>query len=363
MWIRERKAGFTWKTGECRTGMSRIKALKWIRTMAAAGIILTALGVVPGGKAGELFSEQGGAVLRVQAAQADGDEYFGRLDTFTGEKLEEGASAGSAQQAKQIWITDNMFYDTENKAYGYPVGEEIVYSNVADGMIVKEKVSVKIPETVKARLYWEGNVMDFPGGNVSRLGSYTVEVINETTSVQLFSFMIVGNDTNQVVNFSAPEGFRITRVTLDGTEVEYTRRFVDMAKEGYYIVSYECSKADLSYKLDVNVDTTPPTLVIEGVDEDGKARGPVAITGKVDKDTLVLTKNGEEYSTKLSKVLTQSGRYVATVTDPAGNSTTYRFTILLYLDKNAWIFSALFLLVVLVVVGLFIYYRKHLRVR
>ena len=65
----------------------------------------------------------------------------------------------------------------------------------------------------------------------------------------------------------------------------------------------------------------------------------------------------------MSRVLTQTGRYVATVTDPAGNTATYPFTIMLYLDRNGAIFGILFLVVVIAVVALFVYYKKHLRVR
>lgn len=349
---------------EYGTDSKFIKVFRGMKTMAVTGIVLAALGMLPGGGAGMQLFGQGGTVLHVQAAEASSDETFGKLDTFTGERISgEQSDSQTTQISEKIWITDNMFYEPEKKAYGYYAGEEIVYANVADGMIVKGKVSVKVPEAVKAKLYWEGRSMDFTGGNISRLGSYTVEVTVDATTIQLFSFTIVNSDTNVVLNYNMPEGFRITKATLDGAEIDYTRKFVDMSKEGHYIISYECSKAGVPYTLDVTVDMTPPTVVIEGVDEDGKARGPVAVTHKLEKDTMVITRNGEEYKTMLGSVLTQSGRYVVTVTDPAGNSTEYHFTIMVYLDKSAWIFSALFLVVVIIVTGLFFYFKKNLRVR
>lgn len=347
-----------------KTGERFVRCLRGIKTVAAAGIVLAALGILPCSETGALFSGQDGGALRAKAAESSGEEVFGRLDTFTGERIsEEQSDSQTTQISQKIWITDNMFYEPEKKAYGYYAGEEIVYANVADGMIVKEKVSVKVPETVKAKIYWEGRSMDFTGGNISRLGSYTVEVAVDATTIQLFSFTIVNSDTNAVLNYNMPEGFRITKATLDGTEIDYTRKFVDMSKEGHYIISYECSKSGVPYTLDVTVDMTPPTVVLEGLDEDGKARGPVAITQKLERDTMVITRNGEEYKAMLSNVLTQSGRYIVTITDPAGNSTEYRFTIMIYLDKNAWIFSALFLVVVIAVTATFIYFKKHLRVR
>lgn len=348
---------------------SRVRKARFItrgiRIAAAAWIALAAAGFLPCGRMAMLFGGQSGVVLHAKAEEVSGEEVFGRLDTFTGEKISGDSQSGSSSVRimEPVWITDNMFYDLEKKAFGYYAGPDIVYANVADGMIVKGKVSIKIPDTVTAKLYWNGNAVDFPGGNISRLGSYTVEVSDNTTTTQLFSFMIVDSKTNQVLNYNVPEGFRITRATLEGEEIDFTRKFVDMSKEGHYVIAYECSKADVACTLDVTVDVTPPTIVLEGVDEDGKARGPVAITHVVSEDTLLITRNGDEYENLFSNVLTQSGRYVVTVTDPAGNSTQYRFTIMIYLDKNAWIFSGLFLLVVIVVVSLFVYFRKNLRVR
>ena len=322
----------------------RIREHKFgIRAALAVGVILAAVGWSP------------------CKAQASDYEVFGQLDSFTGELLD---SAGkSSSQAAKTWITSTMYYDSEKKAYGYYAGDEDVYATVADGMIVKGKVSIVIPENVSSKLYWEGYSADFPGGSVSVPGSYTVEITQSGVTTQLFSFMITNNETNKILSYTMPEGFHVTKATMDGTEISYTRNFVDMSKEGHYIVSYECAKVGTSYKLDVTVDTTAPTVVLEGVDDDGKARGPVAITEVNEKDTLKVLKNGEEYSTMMSKVLTQSGRYVVTISDTAGNSTEYHFTIMIYLDKNAWIFSLLFLLVVITVVALFVYFKKHLRVR
>ena len=322
----------------------RKKELKrGIRVMLAAGALLAVIGCFP------------------CKAQAEENEVFGQLDSFTGELLDENGKTTS--QAVKTWITGTMYYDSEKKAYGYYAGDEDVYATVADGMIVKGKVSITIPDHVTSKLYWEGYSGDFPGGSVSVPGSYTVEITNGGVTTQLFSFMIANSETNSVLSYTMPEGFRIARASMDGSEISYTRNFVDMAKEGHYVISYECAKTGIPYTLDVTVDTTAPTVVLEGLDEDGKARGPVAITQVDEKDTLTVTRNGDEYSTMMSKVLTQSGRYVVTITDNAGNSTEYPFTIMIYLDKNAWIFSLLFLLVVITVASLFVYFKKHLRVR
>lgn len=347
-----------------------LRWLKGARGLLAAGIVMTAFGLAPGGAAiGNLSVEQGKQVwfaqpvLHAQAAQ----DTFGELDPFTGEMIvPDGtdANSGTGQAvSNRVWVTDNMYYDREKKLFGYYAGDEDVYATVADGMIVRGTVNIQIPENLGTTLYWDGYSAAFTGGELETPGSYTLEISDNGKTTQLFSFTIVKGITNQVLNYTMPSGFRLTNATRDGEATGWTRNYIDMSEEGRYIVSYECSKTGVPYTLDLTVDTTPPALVLEGVDEDGKARGPVAITGKAETDTLVVTKDGKEYSTMMSRVLTQTGRYVATVTDPAGNSTVYPFTIMLYLDRNGAIFGILFLVVVITVVALFVYYKKHLRVR
>ena len=298
--------------------------------------------------------------LRVQASET----VFGQLDSFTGEMIEEQDGSSDTQPAStRIKITDKMYYDTEKEMYGYYAGDEDVYATVADGMIVKNEVTITIPEQVSSTIYWEGRSSEFSGGTLANPGSYTVEIAGNGTTTQLFSFMIVKSTTNQVPGYTMPEGFRITGAVLEGVEVPWTMNFVEMTTEGHYVVDYECSRAGIPYKLDVIVDTTPPVLVFDGVDESGRARGPVAISDIGPEDTLTVTRNGEEVSMLLSHVLTASGRYVVTVTDSAGNSNSYPITIMLYFDKNARIFSILFLVVVIAIVSMFMYFKKHLRVR
>ena len=136
-----------------------------------------------------------------------------------------------------------------------------------------------------------------------------------------------------------------------------------MSEEGEYRIDYDLSSAGLMYSLVLTVDVTPPTLTLVGTDEQGRARGPVTLTGKGEDDTLSVTKDGEPVSMILTYTFTQSGKYVATVTDPAGNVTEYPFTIMIYLDRNGWIFGALLIAVIAAVVGYVLYKRKHLKVR
>ena len=290
------------------------------------------------------------------------DVYFGKVDSFTGEREDESESSEAAEETI-IWLTDNGYYDKNQKLYGFTTSEGDVYATVPDGMVTDDNVTVYIPDGMESVIYWDGLSAEFIGGTLSSPGGYTVEVTVEGEQIQLFSFFITGTYTNSVLNYTVPSGFRILSATRDGEVIDFTRYYVDMSLEGKYMISYDCPTADLAYSLNVTVDTTPPTLTLIGVDEDGKARGPVTLTDKGENDTLYITRDGEALSMILTYTFTQSGRYEVTVTDPAGNYTVYPFTIMIYLDRNGWIFGAILVAVIASVVAYIIYSRKHLKVR
>jgi formate hydrogenlyase subunit 3/multisubunit Na+/H+ antiporter MnhD subunit len=99
------------------------------------------------------------------------------------------------------------------------------------------------------------------------------------------------------------------------------------------------------------------------LDDDGKARGPVNIVNEDPDASVAIAKDGKQYAMVLSYVLTQSGKYVVTVTDKAGNSNEYQFIIMIYLDSYGVILLIIFILIV-IAVGVYIYYtRTHLKTR
>ena len=203
---------------------------------------------------------------------------YGELDSFTGERIDIEGSGDSARAVTSVtWITDRMYYDTDKKQYGYYAGDEDIYATVADGMVVRSKVEIQIPDSVVCVLYRNGHSGEFTGGTIEAPGSYTLGIMQDGNTVNLFSWTIVTGMTNEVLNYTMPSGFEITAATRDGEVTDWSLEYVDMSAEGRYIISYECVRTGIPYTLDLTVDRTPPVLAIEGVDEDGKARGPVAV--------------------------------------------------------------------------------------
>ena len=296
--------------------------------------------------------------------RATGSDYYGQLDSFTGERIVgDDGNLGMQTASNSIWLSDTMYYDLEKRMFAYPAGTSTIYASVADGMIVRDRVTISQPDGLPVSVYLNGEEIEYGGGELSERGSYAVQAMDGEQMKQLFTFTIVGARTGQILNYSMPEGFRITAATRNGDTINWSRKFVDMSQEGDYRVDYECPLTQISYSLNVTIDTTPPALVMVGVDEEGKARGPVTITGKEEYDTISITRDGEPFKLIMTHTLTQSGRYVVTAVDEAGNISTYPFTIMIYLDRNGWIFLLLFIAVIFGIIAYVHYHRTHLKIR
>ena len=306
------------------------------------------------------------------AAEASDYDYYGAIDSFTGEpdKDDENYSLffgddDDEEQESTVWVSDYCYYDYDRECYVYPVDDEggEISCTVCDGMIVQNNVDLSATDNVVPTVYINGTVSNQADGQFTYAGSYVVTVMNAGEEKQVLSFTICGNETNNVMGYAMPDGFDIISVTLDGEEVAYSGGYVDMSQEGKYYIAYECYENNVQYALNLEVDITAPVLTFEGLDEDGKARGPVNIVNEDPDASVAISKDGKDYPMVLSYVLTQSGKYVVTVTDKAGNSSEYQFIIMIYLDSYGIILLIMFVLII-IAAGAYVYYtRTHLKTR
>lgn len=287
--------------------------------------------------------------------------YSGELDPETGEAMassSDGVSGGS-----RITMSDGSYYDRTRRGYVYTAGNSTnVLCSVADGMIVNDSVKVEADSGIETTLYKNGTAVENPDfSSISEVGDYVVEVSVEGQKYQPVSFSIVSDVTCKISGYTMPAGFSITGATLDDTEIAYESGFVDMSKEGHYVIDYACSANGLSYTLDITVDTTPPVLALAELNDKNQARGPVSIANVEEGASIGITLNGKEIN--YSSELTESGQYQITLIDKAGNITHYSFTILVYFSISTWALLGC-LLAVIAAVLIYIYIsKKRLAVR
>ena len=317
---------------------------KWI-AVGMAGILLTFI-----------------APWNLLNAKADG----GRLDPFTGEPIGTIITPyGEVTDQNRKMLSSTMYYDYSYGKFVYPVGSNganEITSNVADGMVVNSAVEINVPTDVSVVLYRNGNEEEFTGAALRTTGEYTLRYHDGGGLKTAFSFTIIGSATGMISGYTMPSGFRIKKVYHDQEEGDFSASYVSLQEEGLYTIEYECEKTGISYSLMVRIDHTPPEITMAGVKADGKARGPVTITGLTATDKIYITKDGENFKYTSSK-LTQSGRYHIVVADDADNSVEFDFTILIYIDTSGIIFLVIVVAVIATVVTFIVMKRKNLRVR
>lgn len=261
-----------------------------------------------------------------------------------------------------IFIDGEIYFDKTKDLYRFPMPNRDagVYANVMDGMITTDKVILQIPDDDNVAVFRNGKDYQLEDNSVSQVGNYMVCYNDSGNLIQVFTFKIVNSVTGKLENYRMPSNFAVDSVTCDENEVEIDRLNVDFSEEGLYCIDYSCIPTGIKYKLKVMIDHTPPTLKLAAV-KNGSANGPVDISDLEKGAKIIVKRNGKEVN-EYPK-LTKSGNYEVTVTDAAGNSSNYLFTIQVYFNINSIV---LFIIIIVGILGLLFYIyktRSNLKVR
>lgn len=262
-----------------------------------------------------------------------------------------------------IPITSVMRYNYQTKLFTYPIAGEncAVTSNVADGMITTDAVTIKVPNGILYSVYCNGkDISGLSLTNITEVGKYVFKIQTKGELTNLFSFQIIGAISSESSRFTLPEEFEFGTVLIDGEEVVPDGNYISMMDEGEYNISYKCRITQMPYNLQVTVDRTPPALKLERV-KDGKAGGPVDISDLEEGAQIYITCDGVELD--YTPLLEISGTYCIIITDKAGNITEYGFRLLPYLDSKSWLVIATLLVAIAAVVAYLVLEKKKLKVR
>lgn len=295
-------------------------------------------------------------------AFADIDPYYsGAVDIVTGEATD---LAGLA--ATRIRISDTTYYDQTTHTFVYPTGSGTseVRSNVADGMIVSEPVSVIPDGGVEVAVNRNGAILEEVDlSNINLVGNYMIAVKGTDSTFNLFGFTIVGEKASLSGGYAMPEGFYILEAKLDGEEIYCERNYIGMEEEGLYEVEYICPDTGARYTLTTTIDHTPPQLALDGrLDKDGRFHSAVQVSGFQPGDSVAMLVDGVAQAFPSDGRLTAPGVYQLEVFDAAGNTASEQFTILVYLDFNSLLFFALVCLSLAGVLGYVLFKRKKLKI-
>lgn len=268
--------------------------------------------------------------------------------------------------AWRVWLTNSCYYDSTTREFCYPIEESgtEVRANVADGMIVTEPVSVK---GVTLLIYRDGERWEGDPTSITEPGEYVVmaQVGNQTP--RMFTFTLAGIGVSTVYSYNLPAGMYVIEATRDEMPIAYERASVPMQEDGLYHVVYECIAAETVYELNLNVDRTPPEIEFSGeIDENHRVHSALSFSGLQEGDTIRVLLDGVPVDVAVnpdgSGVLPDSGNYIITVFDAAGNSTEYGYIVMLYLNAGSLGFFLLLAATGIAVIVYIFIKRKRLEI-
>lgn len=301
-------------------------------------------------------------MIKVPASAEVDIDYSGVVRDYNGNN----PNAQVDQSKMEVKLKDNVCYSGEQERYLYSISgiTDRVSATVMDGMIVQEPVAIESGDKVKITLWRNGEKIDAEDMSaISDVGDYIVQAKNGNGNVEnLFSFKIVGQEVNKLMEYRLPAHFAVKKVLYNEQPMETGTNTVSFTDEGAYTVEYQCTRNRKSYILNLVIDRTPPVLQLPGV-ENGKISGPVSLTDLEPNAVIEGTLNGVQIDLTGKQKLTASGRYEIQVSDAAGNSNVYKFTILIYLNSNSYVFIGFFLLIIVGIAVYLVISRKSLKVR
>ena len=262
-----------------------------------------------------------------------------------------------------VTVSSTVAYNTIEKMFVYTTSSSAdsdVLANVYNGMVTTGYGVIKPGRAASISVYRDGVLVDPSEYSALKIaGRYVVR--NNQNDKELFAFTVVEGVTNMLQAYKIPSAFYILSVRIDGEEKVVNSNTIEMVKDGLYSIVYKLNATGEEYTLNVEIDHTLPELEIIGVDEVMVANGPVTFGEQEAGSTLEVTREGKEVGTM--EPLKVAGDYVAKYTDAAGNTSTYYFSIHIFLDGGAWIFVALAVIIIAGAFGFMLYSRKNMRVR
>lgn len=296
--------------------------------------------------------------------------YSGPLDAMDRETEETGREedGGIRESGDIIMITDRLGYDAQQQMYvNYVRGnkDKRYYSSLPPRAMTNGSVSFQMGNRSQYTLYRNGEPAGSDLSNITEEGAYVLESFEQGgVDAERFEFTILQSCTNSLEEFTIPEGFRFTGINVNGRYAAVPRGTAySMPSDGKYAFEYGCDEIGLFYHVDVLKDTVAPRLEISGL-LNGVAKGPVSMTVASQEETVIrITKDGREINTPYDLRLEDYGDYRVVVSDKAGNSNEYSFTIQMYFTMTSLLVFLLLILIAAGLAGYFRYVKTHLRIR
>ncbi len=309
-------------------------------------------------ESGAELTEDGAYTLTFENFDGFKETYTFTIDTVTPEvKLEGATHRESVNEDVKVFYTEDglsaeLFKNGKslgNYVSGTPVSADgayrIVVSDYARNKVEVEfiidktvdfainvndnglsnSVIATANEQVTVTLTKNGNPVEYVlGSAITEPADYVLTLTDQLGNSKTVSFKIVVPVVKSFShNFDDVEGF--AGATVNGEDKRLNYGTLELFEEGTYEVGVIVSGNTYLFK--VTVDTTAPTITLDGVEIGATTSKGVTVSATSETADLVVTKNGEVIAYALGDVLTAEGSYTVKATDSCGNSAEYTFTI------------------------------------
>lgn len=240
--------------------------------------------------------------------------------------------------------------------FSITIDKSVSYSaNVGDGLISNGNVQVTKGEKLTATVTKDNLVLDYEfGQSLDDEGYYKFVLRDVYGNEKSFEFRIV-KGIKTTLDYTLGENVSVLKIDRNGEEVLHDGNRLNFTVSGVYIVTAETDGTTYSFVLEL--DNTAPTLDLIGVKDGGVSGKSVTLDNLSEQATVDIFKDGELIEYELGSELKEYGEYRVVVTDEAGNTNEYNFTLKYKMDGGI---IALIVICVLAAAGgsVFLFIKK-----
>lgn len=228
----------------------------------------------------------------------------------SGQESDSGQEDREASGRSQVYLEDEkMYLVTLENGFTFR-------SSVPEGMLINQSVAIYPGEGEYTLYRGEEEVSLNERQETAEYGSYRL-----VSGDYEFTFEINNTYVNRDT-FTAPKGTRIFTASFNGDTLDTGEgTLLTMETDGSYLVTLKGDYGEI-LEVELNRDTEPPAVEV-------RIEGQTAQISYASKDlaSVTLSKNGGEPREFNGFTITETGNYILTVTDRAGNQTLKEFSL------------------------------------
>lgn len=214
--------------------------------------------------------------------------------------------------------------------------------NTVDGFVSNDDVVIKANEELTINLSKDGETFAYEfGASITEEGNYIAHISDAYGNTAEVSFRVL---KTTVLNDFAHDftGVNIVSSTCNGEPCE-----LNFAADGKYEIT--ATDGEKEYTFVVILDRVAPEIVLNGAENGGETKSEVVVESISEAADITVYFNGEKIEYRVGASVSELGEYRVVVTDAAGNTREYTFTIVYGLNGGA---IALIVIFVLFIVGI-----------